>query len=57
MNSEEWVTHLTELRKRLIWVMLFFIVTLAAGLYVSPRVLMYIKNRPLPPRSSGMCFL
>lgn len=46
MNSEEWVTHLTELRKRLIWVMLFFIVTLAAGLYVSPRVLMYIKNRP-----------
>ncbi|MDR9853146.1 MULTISPECIES: twin-arginine translocase subunit TatC [Paenibacillus] len=46
MNSEEWVTHLTELRKRLIWVMLFFIVTLAAGLYMSPKVLLYMKTRP-----------
>ncbi|MBE9915569.1 twin-arginine translocase subunit TatC [Paenibacillus donghaensis] len=46
MNSDEWIIHLTELRKRLIWVMLFFIVTLAAGLYMSPQVLLYIKNRP-----------
>ncbi|WP_136606628.1 twin-arginine translocase subunit TatC [Paenibacillus dokdonensis] len=46
INSDEWITHLTELRKRLIWVMLFFILTLAAGLYMSPKVLLYIKNRP-----------
>ncbi len=40
----EWVAHLTELRRRLIYVAAWFVASLCLGLYVSPRVLGYVKG-------------
>ncbi|NBD22898.1 twin-arginine translocase subunit TatC [Paenibacillus glycinis] len=38
------VLHLTELRKRLIIASIWFVLSLAAGLYVSPRLLHFVKT-------------
>lgn len=40
----EWLKHLAELRKRLILVGLWFIAALAAGFWVSPRMLGFLKR-------------
>lgn len=40
------VTHLVELRKRLIIVISFFIVSLIAGFFLSPKILNFIKKQP-----------
>ncbi|MNI28142.1 Sec-independent protein translocase protein TatCy [compost metagenome] len=45
MDSNDWISHLTEVRKRLIIVAGWFIVTLSMGLYVSPNILRYIKSQ------------
>lgn len=42
---DELTAHLGELRKRLILVGAWFFATLCAGLYVSPRVLLYLKGQ------------
>lgn len=42
--QEDIVGHLAELRKRLILVVAWFFVTMCAGLYLSPRILRYIKS-------------
>mgnify|MGYP001157854343 CR=1 FL=1 len=41
--ESEWVAHLTELRRRLIYVAAWFVASLCFGLYVSPRVLGCVK--------------
>lgn len=41
--QEDFANHLSELRKRLILVVGWFFVTMCAGLYLSPRILRYIK--------------
>lgn len=38
------IAHLTELRKRLIIASIWFVLSLAAGLYVSPRMLHFVKT-------------
>ncbi|SFI62376.1 sec-independent protein translocase protein TatC [Paenibacillus sp. UNC496MF] len=38
------IAHLTELRKRLIVAAVWFVLALAAGLYVSPRLLHFVKT-------------
>ncbi|QHW34945.1 twin-arginine translocase subunit TatC [Paenibacillus rhizovicinus] len=38
------IKHLTELRKRLIIASVWFVLSLAAGLYVSPRLLHFVKT-------------
>ncbi|NOU77226.1 twin-arginine translocase subunit TatC [Paenibacillus sp. LMG 31458] len=47
MEQEDWIFHLTEVRKRLLIVVAWFVVTLSVGLYVSPRILRYMKSQPL----------
>ncbi|KRF35820.1 twin-arginine translocase subunit TatC [Paenibacillus sp. Soil787] len=47
MEQEDWIFHLTEVRKRLLVVFAWFVVTLSIGLYVSPRILRYMKSQPL----------
>jgi sec-independent protein translocase protein TatC len=47
MEEEDWIFHLTEVRKRLLIVFAWFVVTLSIGLYVSPRILRYMKSQPL----------
>ncbi|NOU89673.1 twin-arginine translocase subunit TatC [Paenibacillus sp. LMG 31460] len=47
MEQEDWIFHLTEVRKRLLIVFAWFVVTLSIGLYVSPRILRYMKSQPL----------
>ncbi|WP_374121387.1 twin-arginine translocase subunit TatC [Paenibacillus sp. LHD-117] len=42
--QEDIVGHLAELRKRLILVIGWFFVTMCGGLYLSPRILRYIKS-------------
>jgi sec-independent protein translocase protein TatC len=42
--QEDLVRHLAELRKRLILVACWFFVTMCAGLYLSPKILQYIKS-------------
>ncbi|AZN39964.1 twin-arginine translocase subunit TatC [Paenibacillus albus] len=42
--NEDVVRHLTELRRRLIIVSACFLVSLCGGLYLSPRILKYIKS-------------
>jgi len=37
--ESEWLGHLTELRRRLIYVSAWFVASLCAGLYLSPRML------------------
>lgn len=44
--SEELVTHLAEVRKRLIIVVAWFVLTLGGGLYLSPGILKYIRSQP-----------
>ncbi len=39
-----WVGHLSELRKRLIIVVLFFIAFISAGFYFAPAILVWIKE-------------
>jgi len=46
MQNQEVVSHLTELRKRLIWAIVFFILSLCFGLYMSPDILLFIKSQP-----------
>lgn len=46
MDQEELIYHLTEVRKRLLIVFGWFFVTLCAGLYVSPKLLLAIKTMP-----------
>ncbi|MFK7693954.1 twin-arginine translocase subunit TatC [Paenibacillus sp. HJGM_3] len=46
MEQDDWIAHLTEVRKRLILVAGWFIATLCAGLYISPSILRFIKSRP-----------
>lgn len=46
MEQDDWIFHLTEVRKRMIVVAGWFIVTLCAGLYVSPAILRFIKAQP-----------
>ncbi|TVY10425.1 twin-arginine translocase subunit TatC [Paenibacillus cremeus] len=47
MDQEDWIVHLTEIRKRLLIVGAWFVVTLGAGLYISPHLLLYMKTQPL----------
>jgi sec-independent protein translocase protein TatC len=47
MEQEDWIFHLTEVRKRLLIVFAWFVVTLSIGLYVSPRILRFMKSQPL----------
>lgn len=46
MDQEELVFHLTEVRKRLLVVFAAFFATLCLGLYVSPKLLLLLKNQP-----------
>ncbi|MBP1992335.1 twin-arginine translocase subunit TatC [Paenibacillus eucommiae] len=46
MKQEDWIFHLTEVRKRVLIVAGWFIATACVGLYVSPHILRYIKNQP-----------
>ncbi|GAB6990780.1 twin-arginine translocase subunit TatC [Paenibacillus pini] len=56
LSSDEWVSHLSELRKRLIWVSLFFMMSLAVGLYLSPNILLYIKGQRVTTHISWNVF-
>ncbi|MDR6549861.1 twin-arginine translocase subunit TatC [Paenibacillus qinlingensis] len=47
MEQEDWILHLTEVRKRLLIVFAWFIVTLCVGLYLSSDILLYLKTQPL----------
>lgn len=38
--------HLTELRNRIIWILLVFVITLIGGLVVAEPVITYLKNQP-----------
>ncbi|MFC4601275.1 twin-arginine translocase subunit TatC [Cohnella hongkongensis] len=42
--DSDWIVHLTELRKRLIYVASWFVASLALGLYAAPRLLGYVKD-------------
>jgi sec-independent protein translocase protein TatC len=42
--DRELIVHLSELRKRLIYVAACFIVALSVGLYASPRILTFVKE-------------
>ncbi|MFM1650777.1 twin-arginine translocase subunit TatC [Brevibacillus sp. B_LB10_24] len=46
-NNQEFVSHLTELRKRLIWVIVCFLLSLCIGLALSPSILLFIKSQPV----------
>ncbi|WP_028550552.1 twin-arginine translocase subunit TatC [Paenibacillus sp. UNC451MF] len=41
--------HIAELRKRILLVLLMVVVTMAAGLFIAPRILVYLKS--VPPAS------
>ncbi|PZE19561.1 twin-arginine translocase subunit TatC [Paenibacillus xerothermodurans] len=45
-EQNEFVGHLAELRKRLVYVIVWFFITLCAGLYLSPNILTFIKSQP-----------
>ncbi|MBW7453968.1 twin-arginine translocase subunit TatC [Paenibacillus sepulcri] len=45
-SDEDLIRHLTELRKRLILVAVWFAAAFSGGLYLSPAILRYIKSRP-----------
>ncbi|MEW9699873.1 twin-arginine translocase subunit TatC [Paenibacillus sp. SI8] len=47
MEQEDWIFHLTEVRKRLLIVFAWFVVTFSGGLYISPGILRYMKSQPL----------
>jgi len=42
--------HLAELRKRILLVLLVTVITMAAGLFIAPRILVYLKS--VPPASA-----
>ncbi|QMV39913.1 twin-arginine translocase subunit TatC [Cohnella cholangitidis] len=42
--DHELVVHLSELRKRLIYVSVYFIAALSFGLYISPKILSFVKG-------------
>jgi sec-independent protein translocase protein TatC len=46
MDQEDWILHLSEIRKRLLLVTVWFITTMCAGLYVSPAILRFMKSQP-----------
>ncbi|TBL72713.1 twin-arginine translocase subunit TatC [Paenibacillus thalictri] len=46
MEQEEWIGHLSEVRKRLVIVAGWFLGMLCIGLYVSPAILRFIKSQP-----------
>lgn len=46
MDQDDWIFHLTEVRKRMLIVACWFVATLCAGLYASPHILRYIKSQP-----------
>ncbi|WP_337914072.1 twin-arginine translocase subunit TatC [Cohnella zeiphila] len=52
----ELVQHLAELRRRLIYVGLWFVAAFAAGLYASPRVLAFVKTHSGPMRVDWSVF-
>lgn len=45
-QQEEWVRHLGELRRRLIVVSICFTAAMGFGLYMSPRILAWVKAQP-----------
>ncbi|MDD9272297.1 twin-arginine translocase subunit TatC [Paenibacillus sp. GCM10023248] len=47
MEQEDWILHLTEIRKRLLIVLAWFVVTLSAGLYLAGDILLFLKSQPL----------
>ncbi|UKS28650.1 twin-arginine translocase subunit TatC [Paenibacillus sp. HWE-109] len=47
MEQEDWILHLTEVRKRLIIILAWFVLTFSAGLYVAPSILKYMKSQPM----------
>ncbi|WNR42104.1 twin-arginine translocase subunit TatC [Paenibacillus roseipurpureus] len=47
MEQEDWILHLTEVRKRLLIVLAWFIVTVSLGFYFSSDILLYLKSQPL----------
>ncbi|MGG1550855.1 twin-arginine translocase subunit TatC [Paenibacillus ferrarius] len=47
MGQEDWIVHLTEVRKRLIVIAIWFVAALGAGLYLSTDILRYLKSQPL----------
>ncbi|BFT75075.1 twin-arginine translocase subunit TatC [Paenibacillus sp. P36] len=47
MGQEDLILHLTEVRKRLIIVLAWFLVMLCAGLYLSSDILLYLKTQPM----------
>jgi len=46
MKQEDWLPHLTEIRTRLLIVAVWFVASLGAGLWLSPRILLLLKARP-----------
>ncbi|MBP1930052.1 twin-arginine translocase subunit TatC [Ammoniphilus resinae] len=45
-NEMSWVEHLSEVRKRLIWIILGFVVSMALGLFLAQPVIEHLKNDP-----------
>ncbi|MEK0312327.1 twin-arginine translocase subunit TatC [Cohnella sp. 56] len=43
--NQEWIGHLSELRKRLIVTGIWFVASMGAGLYLSPSILLLLKSR------------
>jgi sec-independent protein translocase protein TatC len=46
LEQKELIGHLTELRKRLVYVIIWFFITIGVGFYVSPKILLFIKSQP-----------
>lgn len=44
--QEDLITHLTELRRRLLAIAAAFVTAMCGGLYLSPRILRYIQSGP-----------
>ncbi|HJV45456.1 MAG TPA: twin-arginine translocase subunit TatC [Bacillota bacterium] len=45
-NEMSWVDHLGELRKRIIWVLLFFVIALIIGFFFAQPVVEHLKKDP-----------
>jgi len=45
MEQDDWIMHLTEVRKRLAVTAGWFVAMLCVGLYVSPGILRYVKSQ------------
>lgn len=48
-NKMALMDHIAELRKRILLVLLMIVVTMIAGLFIAPRILLYLKS--VPPAS------